>query len=100
MATTSKLMFRGAASISSTTLYTTPSATTAVITEIIVTNTSGAGQTFTITLDGVAIATSVAISANSLDVIDIKQVLPATKVLAGLASATSVNFTVSGVEIA
>ena len=100
MATTSKLIFRGAASVSSTTLYTTPSATTTVVTEIIITNTSGAGQTYTITLDGVAIASGVAISANSISVVDIKQVLPATKILAGLASATSVNFTISGVEIA
>jgi hypothetical protein len=99
MATTSKALYRGAAATSNTTLYTVPSATTTVITEIVITNTAASAATFTITLDGVSIATTVAVPANDSTVISLKQVLAATKVIAGSASATTVNFHISGVEI-
>ena len=100
MATTTKALARTAAATTSTTLYTVPSATTAVITNIAVTNTAGSAGTFTLTLDGVALHTTTAIAANSTVYIDLKQVLAATKVIAGLASATTINFHISGVEIA
>lgn len=100
MATTSKALARTAAATSSTTLYTVPSATTTVVTDILVCNTSASSGTFTITLDGVAIASSTAIPANDSVSISLKQVLATTKIVAGLASATTINFHVSGVEIA
>ena len=101
MATTVKALFRGAATTNTaTTLYTVPAATTTVITNIVVTNTSGSLQSYTLSLDGVSIATTVSISANDSIVIDLKQVLATTKIIAGGASATSVNFHISGVEIA
>jgi len=100
MATTTKALARTAAATTSTTLYTVPSATTTVITNIAVTNTAGTAGTFTITLDGVALHTTAAIAANSTVYIDLKQVLAATKIIAGLASATTINFHISGVEIA
>ena len=93
-------MFRGAAATSNTTLYTVPSATTAVVTDIVVTNTAGSAGTFTLSLNGTALATAVAISANGITNISIKQVLAATQVISGSASATSINFHISGVEIA
>ena len=43
---------------------------------------------------------SVAIAANSVFGFDLKQVLPATQTIKGLASSTSVDFHISGVEIA
>jgi hypothetical protein len=100
MATTSKVLFRGAASTSSTTLYTTPSATTTVVTNILVANTAATAATFDVLLDDVLIANDVALPANSLTAIDLKQVLAATDTIKGLASATTVNFYISGVEIA
>lgn len=99
MATTVKSLARVAASTSSTTLYTVPSATTAVISNIAVTNTAGTAGTFTLTLNGVALHTTTAIAANTTVYIDLKQALAATQVIAGLASATSINFHISGVEI-
>lgn len=100
MATTVKALYRGAATTNTaTTLYTVPASTTAVITNIVVTNTSSSLQSYTLSLDGVSIATTVAISASDSVVIDMKQVLGATKIIAGGASATSVNFHISGVEI-
>ena len=100
MATTSKVLFRGAASTSSATLYTTPSATTTVVTNVVVANTAASAATFDLSLDDVQIANDISVAANSITTIDLKQVLVATDTIKGLASATSVNFHISGVEIA
>jgi hypothetical protein len=100
MATTTKALARTAAATSSTTLYTVPSATTTVVTNIVVTNSAATAATFTITLDSVDLFKDAAIAANTTAMFDMKQVLAATKVIAGLASATTVRFHVSGVEIA
>ena len=99
MATTSKALFRGAASTSSTTLYTVPASTTTVVTNILVTNTAGSSGTFTILLDDVSIGTTVTVGAYDTTVIDLKQVLATTKTIKGLASAVTINFHISGVEI-
>jgi hypothetical protein len=100
MATTSKALFRGAATTTvGTTLYTVPSSTITVVTNIIVTNTAGTAGTFTIGLAGTNLATTVAIAANDSKVLDIKQPLTATQTITGGASATSINFHISGVEI-
>jgi hypothetical protein len=99
MPTTTKALARAAFATSSATLYTVPSATTTVISNIVITNTAGTAGTFTLALNGVAIASAVSIPANSITAIDLKQVLAATQTITGLASATSVNFHISGVEI-
>jgi len=100
MAVTSKALFRGAAATSSTTLYTVPSSTTAVVTNILVVNTAATNASFDLSLDDVQIANDVVVAANDSIVIDLKQVLATTKTIKGLASATTVNFHISGVEIA
>lgn len=100
MATTSKALFRGAATTTTTTtLYTVPSATTTVVTEIMVVNTAGTAGTFTMALDDVSIATTVSVGAYDSTVIPLKQVLATTKTIKGGASATTINFHISGVEI-
>jgi hypothetical protein len=100
MATTSKILFRGAASTSSTTLYTTPSATTTVVTDIVVTNTAAANGTYELLLNDVVLAKTVTVGANDSTIIQLKQPLTATQTIKGLASATTINFHISGVEIA
>jgi hypothetical protein len=100
MATTVKALFRGAATTTvGTTLYTVPASTTAVVTNIVVTNTAGTSATYTLALDGISIATTVVIGPLDSIVIDMRQVLAATKTITGGASATTVNFHISGVEI-
>ena len=67
-----------------------------------VANTSGIAQTFDMSIDGVQIANDVVIAANDTLSLDMKQVIPANatpKTITGLASATTVNFHISGVEI-
>jgi hypothetical protein len=100
MATVSKALFRGAASTSSTTLYTVPASTTTVVTNILVTNTAITDATFNILLDDVSAGTLITVGGYDTTVIDLKQVLATTKTIKGLASATTVNFHISGVEIA
>jgi len=100
MATESKALFRGAAATSSTTLYTVPASTTAVVTNILVANTASSSATFDLLLDDVSIANDVVVGANDSIIIDLKQVLATTKTIKGLASAITVNFHISGVEIA
>ena len=100
MATTSKALFRGAATTSvGTTLYTVPASTTAVVTNIVVVNTTATAGTFDLALDGVKLATTQAIAASSSAYFDLKQVLATTKIIAGGASAITINFHISGVEI-
>lgn len=101
MTATPKTLFRGAATTNTATvLYTVPAATTAVVTSIVVTNTSNAAATFTMALGGVNLATTVSVGSFDSTVIDIKQVLDAADTITGGASATSVNLHVAGVEIA
>ena len=99
MPTLTRVLARTAAATSSTTLYTVPSSTTTVVSNIAVTNTSGSAQTFTLALNAVALHTATPIAANTTVYIDLKQVLATTQTITGLASATSVNFHISGVEV-
>ena len=101
MANSAKALFRGAATTTTTTtLYTVPASTTAIITNIAVTNTSSTAYTFTLALDDIAIHTTASILGNSTVYIDLKQVLATTKTIKGGASNTAVNFHISGMEIA
>lgn len=100
MATSTVALARTAAATTSTTLYTVPSSTTTVVTNIVVTNSAATAATFTITLDSVDLFKDVTLAANSTAMFDLKQVLATTKIIAGLASATTVRFHISGVEIA
>ena len=99
MATLTKALARAAAATSSATLYTVPASTTTVVSNIVVTNSAATAATFTITLDGVDLFKTVALAANSTAMFDLKQVLATTKVIAGFASAVTVSFHISGVEI-
>jgi hypothetical protein len=99
MATTTKVLARTAAATSSTTLYTVPSATTTIVTNIVICNPTTSGVTASMTLDSVDLLGGVSIAANSSVFFDLKQVLDATKIIAGTASSTSVDFHISGVEI-
>ena len=103
MAVTAKTLARVAAATSSTTLYTVPNtSTTTVVTNIAVTNTSASSGTFTIALDAITLLAAVSLAANSTAFFDLKQTLQANatpKTISGLASSTSFNFHISGVEI-
>lgn len=101
MATIPKALFRGAATTTTTTtLYTVPSNTIAVVTNIVVTNSAGTSGTFTLTLADVPFAVTTVVGANDSTVLDIKQALSAGQTIKGGASANTISFHISGVEIA
>lgn len=100
MATITKTMARGAATTNTaTTLYTVPALTTAVVTNIVVANTAASAGTFTLALDSVALFSAVSIAANTTVAIDLKQNLTTAKIISGGASAVTISFHISGVEI-
>jgi len=101
MANTIKPLYRGAASTTtSTTLYTVPAATTAVVTNIVVTNTTNTSGTFTLFLNDVSLATTVTVGGLDSTILDIKQALTTGQTIKGGASATTINFHITGIEIA
>ena len=97
---TPTLFYRGSAATSSATLYTVPSGTSSVLTDIVVSNTSSDQQYITITVDGINLVPTVPVSANAVINFQFKTVLAATKVIAGYASSTGVKLHLSGVEVA
>lgn len=99
MAVISKVLSRTAAATTNTTLYTTPAGSTAVVTNILATNTAVSGGTFTINFNGIAAFSGVSINGNETVSVDLKQVLTASQTITGSASTTSINFHISGVEI-
>lgn len=99
MPNTFKVLFRGSASTGSTTLYTVPSATTTLVNNIIVANTASSNATYSINLAGTSMAASVTVPGNDASLLDIKQVLSASSTITGLASASTVSFHISGLEI-
>ena len=100
MATTPKLMYRGNAATSNTTLYTVGAGKTAIVTDICVTNTDSVSATFTLNLNGTALLSAATLAANSMATFELKQVLEVADTISGSASATTVKFHISGVEVA
>ena len=99
MANTLKVLYRGAAATSSATLYTVPSSTTTLVTSIVITNTAGTAGTYTLLFNDVSMATTVAVPANDSVIVEPKQVIATAQTIKGFASATTVAFHISGIEI-
>ena len=99
MANTFTVLFRGAASTDSTTLYTVPADTKALVTSFMVANTSDTDAKYSITMNGVDVAKDAVVTANDSIIIEFKQLLDAGQVLAASAQSTDVNFSVTGLEI-
>lgn len=95
-----KTLFRGAASTGSTTLYTVPTGTTTYVLEMLITNTTAGALTYTINLNSVAIASGTTVNANSTNQLIISEPLTAGQTITALASSTSVNFHIAGLEVA
>jgi hypothetical protein len=99
MPTLTRALARTAAATTSTTLYTVPSGTTTVVSNIVICNPTTSAVTASMTINAIDLLGSVSIAANSTAFFDLKQVIPASQVIAGSASSTAVDFHISGVEI-
>lgn len=85
-----------------TTLYTVPAATTAIVKEVLIANTDSAARTVTIRAGGSGVANTliptVSVPANTSVVFSLSTVLPTGTVISGGASVGSVvGVTISGV---
>ena len=95
-----KAMSRSLLTNSSATLYAVPAATTAVVTNILLANTSGSAVAVTIAFDGVTVIPAQSIAANSVVAIDLRQAIAATKLVTGFAATTNVIAChISGAEV-
>lgn len=107
MATTSKVLYRGAATTSGTAavLYTVgTSGMTTVVTNIAVCNPLASTSTFSLNIGGIAFAATSAVAPSTTQLIDLKQVLPYNATTSNMqitasAVTTAVTFHISGVEI-
>ena len=99
MVITPASLARAVLTTGSTTLYAVPSATTTIITNIVLANTSTAAATATIDVDGVTLVPTISIGANTIITIDIRQPLAATKLITGFAgTASAISCHIAGVE--
>lgn len=107
MATTTKALYRGAATTSGTAapLYTVPATgTTTVITNIAVCNPLASTSTFSLNVGGIALAATSAMAPSTTTFIDLKQVLEYNATTSNMqitasAVTTAVTFHISGIEI-
>lgn len=101
MADTLKTIYKGTLGTASTTLYTVPASTTAIIKEIILCNKTASAATATITFDSWNIVAAKSIAANDTLVIELHSILETGKILAGLAgTASAIDCFISGIEVA
>ena len=91
MAVTPTSFIRAASPVS----YTVPSGT-AILTNMIVTNSGATAATFTVTISGVPVLAGAAVAANSAAFFDLKQVVVSGTVVSGSGS-SGIFFHVSGV---
>lgn len=94
-----KKLARGNLTTSEVTQYTVPAATTAVVTNIVITNTNSSASSATVKLGTFEILSSVSVGGNGVLALDVKQVLNATETITALAGTTGLRLHVSGLEI-
>jgi hypothetical protein len=103
MAALPKAFARGSFATNVADIYVVPAlTTTSIVTNIVVANTTSTQQTFTILLDGVEVFNTTPIAGNSTVSIDLRQVLDAStslKKITGFATATTVKYHISGIEL-
>lgn len=101
MATNTPVLFyRGAATTTSSTIYTVPASTTSILTDIVISNTDSNQQTVTVSVDGVVLIPTVPVPSNSLVNFQFRTVLGTGKTITALAGSTNVTLHVSGVQSA
>lgn len=99
MANTPKRLYRGMATTTQTDVYVVPTGTTAIVTNIVVTNSGTTTATVLLRNKGVPIIPNTPIPANGIFTLDIAQVMDAGDDLDLQASSTNVGVMVSGVEV-
>ena len=80
-------------------VYTVPSSTTAIVTNITITNPSTTALLASVTLDGVTIAKQLNVTGNGTTFIDLKQVVATTKKISVLTTIPQADVNISGMTV-
>lgn len=99
MANSVKKLARGTVATTDTSVYTTPGSAQAVVTNIVLTNTTSAAITATVKLATVEVLAGVSIAANGVFAFDLRQVLDANEAVSASASAVGLRLHISGMEV-
>jgi hypothetical protein len=100
MANNVKKIARGAVTtVADTVVYTVPGSGQAVVTNIVLTNTTGAAITATIKLATVEVLAGISIAANGVFAFDLRQVIDQNETVTASASAVGLRLHVSGMEV-
>jgi hypothetical protein len=99
MADSTFTLFRGAATTSSATLYTSPANMAVAVTNIAIVNDSAATVTATINLATFPLVGGISVGANSTQFIDLDQIIYNGETITGSASTTTVDFHIAGYEV-
>ena len=99
MATQQKILFRGDVPTSSSAVYAVPSSTSAVITNVVVANTTTTDIAVTLKVGGFSIFEGSEVPANTSFVLDLKQVMNEFDAIDTFATDTGIDIHISGVEI-
>jgi hypothetical protein len=97
---TPKLLYRGAAATSSTSVYYVPSATTTILTDIVIANNDLNQQSVTILINSVPLVPTVPVAAGGVVNLQFRTALNATDTIYAYATSTNVALHLSGVTIA
>jgi len=80
-------------------IYTVPASTTAIITNIAISNPTREALTASITLDNIGLLSQVTVASNSTTFVDLKQVLETTKKISILTTAAQADVSISGMTV-
>jgi hypothetical protein len=92
-------LYRGTATTSNTTLYTSPPNIAVAVTNIAIVNDSASAVTATINLATFPLLGGVSIPANTTQFIDLDQIIYNGETITGSASTTTVDFHIAGYEV-
>jgi len=101
---TPTLFYRGAATTTTSTLYTVPTSgtsysTVSILTDIVISSTDVNQQTASIYVDGVVLVPNVPIPSNSVINFQFKTVMTTGKLITAIAGSTNVSFHISGIQL-
>ena len=99
MADSTFTLYRGAATTSSTTLFTAPASVAVAVTNIAIANDSASAITATINLGNFPLLGGISVPANSTQFVDLDQIVYNGETITGSASTTTVDIHIAGYEV-
>lgn len=100
MTTQQKVLFRGEVPATNTSVYSVPSSTSAIVTNLIVANTSSSSIALSISIGGFSVFSETEVFGNTSVFVDLKQVMNEFDAIEVSGSTTGLDIHVSGVEVA